>query len=192
MAILCPKNMAVCLIHYQGLSGKLVNFSRISFSKVIETRSRWILLDGPSNEVAKESYNFVDDAKASEFLQAVADGDTDNACFENFKYHRACYSRFTDITKIARAEKRKENKGEESCNVLASPSSGSNVTDKSDEILPKKTLRSAVPKTDVTAKNRYVLPAICIICNDRYAYYTDKVCIMFSVFFRLINLITSK
>ena len=148
---------------------------------------RWAI-----NEVAKESYNFVDDAKASEFLQAVADGDTDDACFENFKYHRACYSRFTDITKIARAEKRKENKGEESCNVLASPSSGSNVTDESDEILPKKSLRSAVPKTDVTAKNRYVLPAICIICNDRYAYYTDKVCIMFSVFLRLINLITSK
>eukprot|EP00795_Rhopilema_esculentum_P003901 gene3901-15217_t len=141
--------MVVCLIHYQGFSGKLVNFSRISFSKVIETRSRWISLDGPSNEVAKESYNIVDDAKAGEFLQEVADGDTDDACFENFKYHRACYSRFTDISKIAR----EENKGEESCNVLASLSSASNVTDKSDEILPKKTLRSAVPKTDVTAKN---------------------------------------
>ena len=120
----------------------------------MKTRSRWISIDGPTNEVAKESYNFVDEAKASEFLQAVADYDTDNACFENFKYHRACYSRFIDITKIARAEKRKENKGEESCNVLASPSSGSNVTDESDEILPKKTLRSAVTKTDVSAKNR--------------------------------------
>ena len=164
----CSNKMVACLIHYHGISGNLVNFSRVSFLKCIDSRIKWILLDGPSEQVAKESCKIVDDSKAKEILQATDEDFEKLSVGLNLQYHRACYSRFTDVSKIARAEKRKEKK-----DVSASSSSSMQID--VCENLPRKTLRSALPKSDVASKSPHVLPAICIICNEKNSYYTNQV-----------------
>ena len=90
--------MGVCY-SFEGKAGELKNLRQESLDKVIERRKQWLSLSSSSytafTEVAKESFDFIDN---SEDLNL---NDISQTC----AYHPACYRNFTDITKIDRATK---------------------------------------------------------------------------------------
>ena len=75
----------------------LIQFTSCTFDRLKERRNEWIHLDGEQREIAEKSL---------EFLTI----EQEQLCYENdsppFFYHKECYRRFTDKTKMERAATR--------------------------------------------------------------------------------------
>ncbi len=80
--------MAGCICHIaDNNNGPIVAFPDTSWSKLTECLSVWATLDGVEKSLALAF---------------------DPACRETAGYHRICYQRITDKSRISRALKRKE------------------------------------------------------------------------------------
>lgn len=157
-----------CLIHFDGESKNfpLTTFSEVSFDKFLECRSIWLTLDGIQRKVAKNSLQFVSEDVESNMNYAE---------YENFSYHRGCYSRFTNATDIKRAKTRCQKK----CNEGECSSTCTDVQDTlelEDPQPAKKILRSSIPTCNpIRPRNPHVLPQVCIICQSEKSYFTESV-----------------
>ncbi|KAJ8017430.1 hypothetical protein HOLleu_45173 [Holothuria leucospilota] len=88
-----------CLIDCVGnATGDLLPFKDVTKSKVISCAMEWAELNGNEGELAGEIIG-----KDGEVLPDVK--------FQEHGYHRHCYNRFTDVSKIARARTKKQNTG---------------------------------------------------------------------------------
>ncbi|GBN66651.1 hypothetical protein AVEN_173067-1 [Araneus ventricosus] len=126
----------VCCIHLiEGLNDNLVSLSTKSFEKIRQCMQEWLFLDGKEKEIADYlniSNGFRDD------------GSLEKCIDNNYAYHRKCYMRFTDKTKIQRAEERMEDINPVDVNTTV--------------IRPK---RSKAISCDLTG----IFPPICVICS---------------------------
>ncbi|GBO15027.1 hypothetical protein AVEN_167642-1 [Araneus ventricosus] len=126
----------VCCIHLiEGLNDNLVSLSTKSFEKIRQCMQEWLFLDGKEREIADYlsiSNGFGDDGSLEKCI------DNSYAC------HRKCCMRFTDKTKIQRAEKRMEDIHPVDVNTTV--------------IRPK---RSKAISCDLTG----IFPPICVICS---------------------------
>lgn len=82
-----------CLIHFKGEKGPLTCFTEISIKKVLTSHELWLKLDGEQRGIADKTVHIL---KSHENLQ----------CPSNLYYHRTCYSKFTNVTFIKRADVR--------------------------------------------------------------------------------------
>ena len=158
--------MEGCIIHFKGKDGPLTAFTPISLKKFVECHSLWLHLDGEAREVAEKSCKIV---------QSIKSGNLSN---EYLQYHRGCYSNFTNVAMIRRAQAR-IGKKKESAMKAESDCSEAN----SEESLgpARKTLRSSNTVKPVSAaRSRDILPPICIICGQQNSYITDSVSRFFS------------
>ena len=149
-----------CCIHFKDGNGALTPFTSVSFEKFRHCHELWIDLDGQQRIVAEDSKGVLQDV------------DDKPLAVGNFYYHRSCYSKFTNVTNIKRAQAR-------CAKIMANRS----VEIEKDTIIteappipsPKKMLRSSMPSTSRTPQSSSILPPTCIICNKDEVYVTDTV-----------------
>ena len=150
-----------CLIHFEGECGPLTNFTGVSYQKFLDCREIWLTLEGVQRNIAEKT------------MHVPADCDT----FERLAYHRTCYSKFTNKTLIQRAKERVQKRR----TIPLTPETVDDETndDDDDEVPARKLLRSMAPKLtdEAKPKNPHVLPAVCIICNKKESYFTERVSI---------------
>ncbi|XP_028391978.1 uncharacterized protein LOC114516648 isoform X2 [Dendronephthya gigantea] len=152
-----------------GKSGELCQLTPHTFAKISEYCQKWVNLDGEQSKIA---------ANVAEFMKHWS-LDSENELvpeeIANARYHKECYVRFCDKTKIERAEKRMKKKemtveasshGEPSTPVINRPAPAPV------RISPRTLISGseAIPR-----RNRHVLPERCIICKRQDAYKVDKV-----------------
>ncbi|XP_028404106.1 uncharacterized protein LOC114526785 [Dendronephthya gigantea] len=153
----------------RGKSGELCQLTPHTFAKISEYCQKWVNLDGEQSKIA---------ANVAEFMKHWS-LDSENELvpeeIANARYHKECYVRFCDKTKIERAEKRMKKKemtveasshGEPSTPVINRPAPAPV------RISPRTLISGseAIPR-----RNRHVLPERCIICKRQDAYKVDKV-----------------
>ena len=156
-----------CLIHFKGESGVLTRFTGISLEKFLTCHKLRLGLDGEQREIAENTTHIAKDIQTTGDLRDIT-------C--NLHYHRSCYSKFTNLTSIRRAQTRsaKRQKDDEISN-----NENRNITtevDQAESAPPKKFLRSStVTSSFVKPRNEAVLPPICIICDEEHKFIIDPV-----------------
>ena len=149
-----------CLIHFKGVEGPLTCFSDISFGKFLTNHELWLTLDGEQREVAERTKDIVEQFQN-------CDG---SVHLSTLYYHRSCYSRFTNVTLVKRAQNR--------CSKTFEPPTEAVQADQGLEaehfIPPNKFLRSSMSTTE-KPRSQAILPPVCIICNKEEIYITDTV-----------------
>lgn len=83
-----------CLIHYTGTKGSLVPFTKKRFETFRFRREERLRYDEVASVIAKKSLKVCPEAESSE------------NCGQFF-FHPKCYSAFTDVSKLRRAEQKK-------------------------------------------------------------------------------------
>ena len=86
-----------CLIHFKDEKGPLTSFTETSFTKVLTSHELWLTLDGEHKEIAEKTVHV---------LQNVQSLYCPSYLIKDMYYHRACYSKFTNVTLIKRAKLR--------------------------------------------------------------------------------------
>ena len=137
----------------------LTQFTSCTFDRFKERRNEWLHLDGEQREIAEK------------FLTI----EQEQLCYENdylpFFYHKECYRRFTDKTKMERAATRlkkvdlKHNKQIVNLEEKIRPLTR-RLIDKPESV-------KVTQQENSTGKD--ILPEICIICKKLENYYTDLV-----------------
>ena len=156
-----------CLINFKGESVVLTRFTDISLETFLTCHKLWLGLDGEQREIAESTTHIAKDIQTTGDLRDIT-------C--NLHYHRSCYSKFTNLTSIRRAQTRsaKRQKDDEISN-----NENRNITTEVNQAVsapPKKFLRSStVMSSAVKPRNQTVLPPICIICNEEHKYINDPV-----------------
>ena len=89
-----------CFIHFQGKTGDLLKLTCHTLVKIKEYCLEWINLGEPK-EIAE---------KIIDVVRTWPDSESDVLPTEavDFRYHKECYFRFCDKTKVARCIKKKE------------------------------------------------------------------------------------
>lgn len=153
--------MSCCIIHFAKVDPALplIKFTTCTLERFVERRKQWLYLDGEQKEVAEKSL---------EFLPI----DQDTLYSAQFYYHKECYCKFTDKTKVERAIARSQKS-----DVIVG---GHYSTQDEDERRPL--TRSLIKPESVVARTTKlvssrsdVLPEICIICKKVESYFTDPV-----------------
>ena len=154
-----------CLIHIDGESGPLTNFTEVSFKKFLDCRAICLTLDGIQLDIAEKTTKIT----------------CDNCnTFTGPSYHRGCYSAFTNKTLIQRAEKRVCKKHEYQAQETTADTIETLAKVNDEATIPKRALRSSTVDflTEENIEKRrsvHVLPAICIICKKKTSYVTERV-----------------
>ena len=153
--------MPRCLIHFKGEEGPLTAFSETSLPKFLHCHALWLSLDGKQREIAQKTSAIVNKIKSG-------DGPT---CLSNLQYHRGCYSKFTNVDLIKRAQNRISK-------IESTNDPEGDLNEPAPEELPvsRKLLRSNTSvKCTPSTRNQAILPAICITCEQEKSYITDSV-----------------
>ena len=143
-----------CFIHFSGEVGPLTSLTDTSFHKISTSHELWLTLDGQQREVAERITKKMEEIKSQE-----------DPALGNLYYHRTCYSKFTNITFIKRAQDRCAKNDETVCHQGERSE---------EEGTARKVLRSSM-SCGVQSRSRHVLPPICIICGEEKSYVNDTV-----------------
>ena len=134
-------------------------------------------MQGKEGDVARTSYDLFD----NELLEGYIDNHPDfDFCWP---YHKACFKQFCDVEKIKRAEEKKaktvssQTIDDAASVVDSAPPQGSAVQNV--EYVPdKKMTRLSLVQENgrgFERRNRYVLPAHCIICHRDATWFGKKI-----------------
>ena len=155
-----------CFIHFQGKTGDLLKLTCHTLVKIKEYCLEWINLEGEPKEIAE---------KIIDVVRTWPDSESDVLPTEavDFRYHKECYVRFCDKTKVARCIKKKEKASEQSVKEQRIPKSHSEK--RSSTRLASIVSASASTSSTTERRSIHVLPVQCIICKRKEAYVMDKV-----------------
>lgn len=153
-----------CLVHFKGEEGPLTCFSEVSFEKLKTSQQLWLSLDGQQREIAE---------KTTEILQEIVSMEDPSQAIEKLHYHRSCYSKFTNITLIRRAQARC-NKHQGTNDQSEENEMGEKNIENTTITPPAKILRSSTSSA-LKSRSQHVLPPVCIICGQEKAYKTEPV-----------------
>ncbi|XP_046860763.1 uncharacterized protein LOC124453991 [Xenia sp. Carnegie-2017] len=160
--------MDECFIHFNGKSGELCQLTAHTIDKISEYSEKWIHLDGEPNKIASNV------SKRVKRWSLGPDRETVREEIANVRFHKECYIRFCDKTKVARAERRIKKK----TNTIDAFTQGETSTP-----VTHRTLCAPVrisPRTllsgdeNIVRRNKHVLPEQCIICKRQESYKVDK------------------
>ena len=86
-----------CLIHFKEEEGPLICFTETSLRKFLTSHEQWITLDGEQEEIGERTNDIVKCIRnLNQPLQEI----------QTLYYHRECYSKYTNVTLIKRAQSR--------------------------------------------------------------------------------------
>ena len=169
---ICNIRISSCFMHFDGVTEQLCKVTCQRLKKFLECRSKWAKLDCQQTEIAKKSYENVDDGSVTSYMEKNPD-----SINLEWYHHMKCWKRFCDEEKICR-QQRKEEKGE------GTSSKGPTSTEVSPvEVEPIEPRRKITRQSVAEAKiktlpqtNAHVLPEICIICGRDASWFSlDKV-----------------
>ena len=101
------EDVASCIIHFGDVSSEILQqFTAVSLSKFIYCRKIWLGLTGAQNKVAVKPLEYFTDLDEVRFS---GDGTIPP---RGLQYHVECYRKFTDKTKIERAQRAAKSSGE--------------------------------------------------------------------------------
>jgi hypothetical protein len=157
------EDVASCIINFDDVSnGILRQFTAVSLSKFIHCRNEWLSLTGAQNEVAVNSLEYFTDLDE----EAFSSGGTIPQ--RGLQYHVQCYRKFTDKTKIERAQR-----STKSCESKISEPAAKRNKEAAEGY---QQTRSRLPRTAQSgSKSTHVLPRICLICKKEEITYTCPV-----------------
>lgn len=141
-----------CCVHFgEDANLKVTCLSRVSWDKILVCAQRWSVLNVPEKDISANVFRF----NIDELSKLPVDG--------SIGYHRKCYSKFTDINRIAAAEKKKKPDDDTKPSDELESLNGTNS---------KRIMRSdcKLLKHD---NNSSLLPAICLICKTE-KYVVDR------------------
>lgn len=159
---------ALCIIHDSKFTERntipdIKCFTSVTLSKFLECRKLWIHLQGDQKCVAEKSFDYISEADEDRF---VREGNLDFITTRDdiSGYHSECYRKFTDKTKIERAQRSKQTLESEpvekkSCNVNS---------------INQRLKRGQVGES----RSVGILPRICLICKKKELTYTCPVSII--------------
>lgn len=161
-----------CLIHFEGKSGELCKLTTYTLVKIKEYCKKWVKLDGEQKEIAIKLVNVVREWPDIEpEVMPIGTGE--------IYYHKECYTRFCDKSKVARAEARISKTKGESYKTEKKTKSDQAVEQGEHFIQPMRssTRIASMISGAATAERRtiHVMPELCIICKRKDAYIMDKV-----------------
>ena len=141
-----------CLIHINGESGPLTNFTEVSFKKFLDCRAIWLTLDGIQRDIAE---------KKRQKLHVII-------ALLSQVYHTI------EVVILHLQIKRLYNEPKNVC------VKSMKIKPKKRLLIQKRALRSSTVDfltEENIAKRRsvHVLPAICIICKNKTSYVTERV-----------------
>ena len=162
-----------CFIHFKGKSGEICKLTSHTIIKINEYCEKWLSLDGEQSQIAA---NVAEKVKR---WSLDTEGELREE-IENVEYHKECYIRFCDKTKIERSEKRVKkialNQGEASTFVPEPTDDDRSVLETVARVSPRTQLKSG--KEKVPRRNKHILPEQCIICKKRDSYISEKVTLL--------------
>ena len=160
-------------MHFDGVTEQLCKVRRQRLKKFLECRSKWAKLKCQQAEIAKKSYENIDDGSVNSYMEK--NPDTINL---EWNHHMKCWKRFCDEQKIRR-QQRKEEKGEGTSSKTITSTEESHVEVEAIEPRRKITRQSVAEAINIKAlpkRNAHVLPEICIICGRDASWFSlDKV-----------------
>ena len=86
-----------CFMHFDGVTEQLCKVTRQRLKKFLECRSKWAKLKCQQAEIAKKSYENIDDGSVNSYMEK--NPDTINL---EWNHHMKCWKRFCDEQKIRR------------------------------------------------------------------------------------------
>lgn len=145
--------MKCCLHLVNDADIKILNFSTVSWAKVKQCCLKWKDFDTTEGKIA------------SELLLLPVNEQEELPDDKSNGFHRKCYSKFTDKTRIAAAEKK---------NSKASTSKAKQFHDSSlsENMISKRIMRSDSIFSQGVSK-KCVLPAVCVVCKTE-KYIVDR------------------
>ena len=93
-------------MHFDGVTEQLCKVTRQRLKKCFECRSKWAKLKCQQAEIAKKSYENIDDGSVTSYMEKNPD-----SINLEWYHHMKCWKTFCDEGKIRR-QQRKEEKGE--------------------------------------------------------------------------------
>ena len=163
------EDICSCIIHTCEISNNVSpvkDFTAVTLSKLLNSRKIWLSLNGNLTDVAVKSLEYFSDHDEQAFINEGTVPD------RSLQYHIECYRKFTDKTRIIRAQRMSE-------------TSDTPCTSKDIEPAAKKTraeetrqTRSRLQPHGSTAtgsRSTPVLPRICLICKKADLTYTCPV-----------------
>ena len=161
-------------IHFEGKSGDLCKLTPHTIAKISEYCKKWIDLDGEQSTIAA---NIAERIKRWSFhseTELVRDEIATEIA--NLRYHKECYVRFCDKTKIERAEKRIIKKKAMTVDASTKGEPSTPVANRPAPVHVRISPRTLISGSEgITRRNRHVLPEQCIICKRQEMYKVDKV-----------------
>jgi hypothetical protein len=179
-----------CCIHVlpgERKDGNIVKFSEKSFKKVIDSINVWKILDGREREVALALNAETSSCKDHDVLFTLCDICLGLLTQTGFGFHRSCYAKFTDITRITAAKKRIEKRGagitsvEEIVPCPVTTRESEDTIGGNEKPLLRSTLQSKRPRTGMSGSNcpegcKLLFQKKCLICNvvEKYRVETHS------------------
>ena len=143
----------------------------MTFSKFLESRRLWIDLQGDQNYVAEKSFEYISEAGEDRF---ATEGNLDfiSSTRDHFPgYHSECYRKFTDKTKIERAQRSKARSKDSKQTIKSEP------MEKKSSINVNSSNRLKRGEVGIS-RSVGILPRICLICKKKELTYTCPVSII--------------
>ncbi|XP_028415043.1 uncharacterized protein LOC114538128 [Dendronephthya gigantea] len=159
------ENAASCIIHFGDISNEFLRqFTAVSLSKFIHCRKQWLTLTGAQNEVAVNSLEYFTDLDEEKFSS------DETIPQRSLQYHIDCYRRFTDKTKIERAQR--SAKALPGKSKISEPAAKKTKVDSEEYTTTRGRLSRAAA---AGSKSTHVLPRVCLICKKEELTYTCPV-----------------
>lgn len=108
-----------CFVHFSSVRDvQLTSFSDISWNTALAYAEKWTIYGGEKGKIAEEFYQRIADSTSTQCTEQQQNQASTSSTVTsgtnaqhiptkppNAKYHRSCYSKFTDVTKAKAAEK---------------------------------------------------------------------------------------
>ncbi|XP_071853573.1 uncharacterized protein [Apostichopus japonicus] len=152
---LCYINMECCIPVCCRKTCNIIPFSEASFVKFKDCCMRWKSISSSYGEIAANCWSELNLINCSSPTDI-----TRTRTSRSVGYHRECYQRFTDISKLSKAEQRRDLSSIQSDNASDIPDY--KITEPPE---PKKARLRSREATTSKSDRPHIFPAKCLICN---------------------------
>jgi hypothetical protein len=101
-------------MHFDGVTEQLCKVTRHRLKKFLECRSKWAKLKCQQAEIAKKSYENIDDGSVNSYIEK--NPDTINL---EWNHHMKCWKRFCNEEKIRRKQRKEKGEGTSSKTITS-------------------------------------------------------------------------
>ena len=100
------RSFPTCIIHYEGIEEELSRFTAGTYARLLQRRKEWISVKDEASETTSKTFDSIPGGL-----------DLHSPVVQQFRFHYTCYKRFTDKSKLEKAQKRKVQKVRLKCQV---------------------------------------------------------------------------